>query len=371
METAARLKKCLLDRKVYRIGPDQFAFIIEEEKHLCVQEVEKGLTIFEKPFIIENEDYILSGAAGFTYVNAFNPNIADLISNTEFALAKAKRFPNSYIEYDSTLTRNTDKIRLVKDLKKAFVNQELEIYYQPQIDAITEKVCGAEALIRWNHPEKGIIPPFSFLEVAEEYDLLEEIDRLVVERTMNDIVEFSKMGINMPLSVNFSATTICSSRTIPFLINCLKNIPINPALLTVEITETSLMGDIEKSKTIIQQLSSMGINIAIDDFGTGYSSMGYLMRYPTTYLKIDREFITNINQIEALRIVTSNIIKLGHSLSMMVVAEGVETIEELNVLKNFGCDIIQGYFYSKPIPKNQFMKFIENNGFSSIKTTEI
>lgn len=369
METAARLKQAIPKSKVYRYGHDQFAVIVEDFKEEAIKDIQASLKIFEKPYVLESEEFNLTGSVGFFFIEKFDTNITEIISDTEFALSKAKKVKNSYYEYNESNNRTTDKVRLVKELKNALINNELEIHYQPQIDTITNKVCGAEALVRWRHPQKGLIPPFQFLGVAEEYDLLEEIDRFVLVRAIEDMIEFREKGKNVPISVNFSAKMICSSNTLSLVKNCLKQKQFPPDLLTIEITETSLMEDIEKSKQAIQELSSLGLNIAIDDFGTGYSSMGYLMRYPTNYLKIDREFITNIDQQPALEIMTGNIVKLGHSLSMMVIAEGVETLNELNILKSFNCDIIQGYYFSKPLPKKDFQIYIDNIGISDLKSS--
>jgi diguanylate cyclase (GGDEF)-like protein len=368
MEIAARLKQILNKYLLYRIGADQFAIIMEDTKDCCIEKINQALTLFQKPFNFDQEEFVLAGSAGFTYTDIFNKNVTDCISNAEFALDKAKKFSNTYIEYSDLNNRNTQKIRLVRDLKQALSNNQLEPYYQPQIDTITGKVCGAEALIRWRHPTRGLVPPMDFLTIAEEYDLLEDIDRLVLSKAISDISVFCEKELPLSISVNFSSKTICSPRTIPYILELLEVTSINPKLLTIEITETSLMEDIEKSKNIIHQLSQMGIQIAIDDFGTGYSSMGYLMRYPTNYLKIDKDFITNIEKNPALQILTRNMINLGHGLSMTVVAEGVETLQELNFLKKMGCDIIQGYYYSKPLPYTQFLSFVEQTGFSSLKS---
>lgn len=383
MEIAARLKQIIPKRVVYRLGADQFAIIFEDSKSACINDIRQIFTIFNDSFIFNGDEFKLTCAIGFNYIvkiatpNAnFTNNITtqkecDLINNTEFALARSKKLMNTYIEYDENLDKNTYKLQLVKDLKKAIVNKELEVFYQPQIDTLSGKVCGAEALIRWRHPEKGLVPPNEFLPAAEEYNLIEEIDMFGLLQAVSDIKAYSASNIPMSISVNFSAQTICSAKTVPVIKRYLEQSGIDPSLLVIEITETSLMEDLTRSKDIIQQISMLGVHIALDDFGTGYSSMGYLMRYPTNYLKIDKEFITDINSDEALKIVTGNLIKLGHSLSMTIVAEGVETQAELAVLQDFGCDVIQGFYYSKPLPRKDFGSFVNTKGFSSLKSSII
>lgn len=373
METAARLQGFInfnstnSHNTIYRYGPDQFAVIFNDSKEHCIHAIQGVLQLFNKPYNINKEEFYLTASIGFIYINNFNTKVTDIISNAEFVLQKAKKLNHSYVEYNENLLRNTQKMLLAKELKKALLNNELELYYQPQIDSINHKVCGAEALIRWNHPQRGFLPPIEFLAIAEEYQLLESIDRFVIRKVMEDILIFIERGIQLPISVNFSAKTICNPDTIRYLDECLKEYAIDPKLLLVEITETSLMEDVEKSKLVLKELSNRNIQLAIDDFGTGYSSMGYLVRYPTDYLKIDREFITEINTSNTLQIMTGNLIKLGHSLCMTVVAEGVETLEELNLLKEFNCDIIQGYLFSKPLSKKAFLDFVKNQGCSDLK----
>lgn len=368
METAARIKQILPKRKIYKIGADQFAVIIESDKATCISEIGALFTIFTTPFVFKNEEFNLTASIGFNYITNFTQKQADVISNTEFALLNSKKFSSNYCEYDDNSIRNTQTFQLVKDIKLAIANKQLEIFYQPQVDNLTHKVYGAEALVRWRHPTKGLIPPFNFLPIAEEYNLIEEIDRFVLIKAISDINTFSKNNLKLAISVNFSSKTVCNSDTVKLVQKYLHETKIDPSLLTIEITETSLMEDLVKSKDVILQLSQMGVKIAIDDFGTGYSSMGYLMRYPTDYLKIDREFIKNIDTEDALQIVTSNLIKLGHSLSMTVVAEGVETEAELNILKEYGCDVTQGFYFSKPLPCAEFLNYVQKMGFSPLKS---
>lgn len=373
METAARFKEFLnvnIDNTIhhiYRFGADQFAITIKNHKEHCLHTIQGILNLFKDPYKINKEEFTLTASIGFLYLTNFDCNTTDIISNAEFVLKKAKKLNHSYVEYNEKLLRNTTKMFLTKQLKQALQNNELELYYQPQIDSLNHKVCGAEALIRWNHPTQGFLPPGQFLAVAEEYNMIQDIDRFVIKKVMEDILLFLKQGISLPISINFSAKTICNLETIDFLDECITQYKIDPSLLLIEITETSLMEDLEKSQEVLKQLSSRNIQLAIDDFGTGYSSMGYLVRYPTNFLKIDREFITEIHNSNTLQIMTGNLIKLGHSLCMTVVAEGVETEEELNLLKEYNCDIIQGYFFSKPIAKTNFIDFVQKQGCSDVK----
>lgn len=369
MEVAARLKlNC--PHKIYRIGPNQFATLMTTTKDKALSELQTMLNSFKKPFNIQKEEFYITASAGFNFVSNFSVSISDAVANTEFALNKAKKIKNGYVEYDLSLNRNSSAMILAKDLKNAINTDQLHAYYQPQVDALNAKICGAEALIRWQHPTKGLVSPGEFLPIAIEYEMMQEIDRYMFIQVLKDMMGFMHNdNLRIPISINFSAATICNTDTIAFVDRCLKKTKVPPHLVVIEITETSLMDDLSKSQQVVQALSKMGIKIAIDDFGTGYSSMGYLVRYPTNFLKIDREFIKDIDKSETLETMTSNIIKLGKSLGITIVAEGVERREEYLVLKDNNCDIIQGYLFSKPVSKDIFVKFVRKVGFSDLKSS--
>lgn len=365
MEIASRLRNHFR-HKIYRIGPNQFAALIAGEKEQAFEQTQKMMSLFKKPFNIKKEEYYITVSCGFNYIQDFNISVSDVISDTEFVLEKARKIKNSCVEYTKEIKRNTLSMVLAKDLKNALNTPQLSNHYQPQVDTKTGKICGAEALIRWNHPTRGIIMPNDFLTIAQEHDIMPEIDRHVFINTLKDILELqTQHGIELPISINFSSATICNLDTINFVDRGLKKTKINPALITIEITETSIMDDLAKSQQVLQDLSNMGLKIAVDDFGTGYSSMGYLVRYPTDYLKIDREFIRDIHNSSPLKNMTSNIIKMGKSLGMKIIAEGVENKEEFAYLKDFDCDIIQGYLFSKPVPKDIFAQYIKKIGVVS------
>lgn len=362
MEIASRLKGNIKN-KVYRVGPNQFAILIPDSKSIALDITQKVINLFKKPFDFNKEEYYISVSAGFNYIDEYIIDISDVISNTEFVLAKAKKFKNSYLEYSKDTQRNNISMILARDLKNSLNTPQLVNYYQPQVDTKTGKICGAEALIRWNHYSRGVVMPSDFLYIAQEHDLMQEVDRHVFISTLRDIIDFkSKYGFQIPISLNFSTSTICNLDTITFVDRGFQKSKIDPSLITIEITENAIMDDISKSQKVLQELHKIGVNIAIDDFGTGYSSMCYLVRYPTDYIKIDKEFITDINNNVLLQKMTSNIIKLGKSLGMKVVAEGVETKEEFAILKEYECDIIQGYLFSKAVNKETFIQFSQKVG---------
>lgn len=297
----------------------------------------------------------------------FDESISEILSKAELTLKKAKKSLFLFEEYSENI-KNYKTFELSQELKKALDNRTLKIEYQPQIDMIEEKVYGVEELLRWEHETKGNISPGEFLKVAEDYNLMFEIDKYVLIETLNDMAVFRNNGILTPVSINLSSKSLCSEampNIIETLVNKL-NLPKN--LITIEITENSLMENIEISKKNIAAFKECGFKISLDDFGTGYSSMSYLMRYPTNILKIDREFIKNIDTDESSQIITTNIIKLGQSLGMFVVAEGVETKHEKETLKMLSCNAIQGFYYAKSMKKDDLILYINKIGVSNIKS---
>lgn len=245
-----------------------------------------------------------------------------------------------------------------KELRSAFQNEEFEVYLQPQIDIINNKICGAEALVRWNHPTKGLLSPDKFLHDLEELNYFEQLDSFIFQKIQNFIQTYS---LNIPISINLNGKNIANKDFQSMILQSdLKNIGF-------EITESNLI-DIHQSTDFFNQLQKLHSFISIDDFGTGYCSLEYLLHYSVDYLKIERKFISYIDQNAKNQKIVNNIIKLGHSLNCAIVAEGVEREEELNFLKENQCDIIQGYYYSKPLTIPLFLNYISQQGISSFKS---
>lgn len=372
MEAAARIKGTTVStNQVYRIGVDQFALIVPSDKETCMEEIKKVTSEFKKPFKIKGGEYILDVTVGFYYGKRVGETTGSMIKNVEAALEYAKRTKKSYCEFDINQIQSEGKMMLANDLKASIKSGNLKLYYQGQVDSVTGKVCGAEALIRWQHPERGLVSPANFLLIAEEHDLMKEIDRFVILTSFKDAAEFAKKGIHLPISINLSNQMICDEKSISYIEMLLKHLKVNPNMITIEITEGSLMSDVEVSKTVISHLKNIGFKIALDDFGTGYSSISYMVKYPTDYLKIDRSFITNIHQNKNLQTLVTNITKMAHSLGISVVAEGVETREESQMVKQIDCDVIQGYLFAKPESKEEFLKRIHHLENENINLNDI
>lgn len=367
MELAARLKTNLT-HNIYRVGPNQFAVAAITTREAALEVCTGLLATFAKPFKLHGKDYHVTASAGFKYIDNDEVTPSEHVSNVESALREAKRLKNGYVEYKIG-SDVANGLAIVTELKLALQEHQLEAFYQGQVDTITGKICGAEALVRWRHPERGLVAPMAFLPVVQEYGLNIELDRYMVTRVLNDMTDWiHARALPLNISINLSASSICSLQTVEFVRSELRRTGVAAANITIEITENAVMENVEISRSVIQGLSDMGIKIAIDDFGTGYSSMGYLLKYPTDILKIDKEFINGVSASSTLQHVASSMIRLGKSLNMLVVAEGVETKEDAQFLESQGCDILQGFYFSKPVSKDEFDGQMEKLGVSNAKS---
>ena len=237
----------------------------------------------------------------------------------------------------------------IAELKRAIRENQLVLHYQPQFEVSTGKLAGVEALVRWRHPELGLIFPDRFIALAEKFGCIGELTRWVIDKSVKQEQRWLKDGLSVKISVNISAVDITSLTLPEYLSELLTDNRLNPTLLTLEVTESELMGELVTSLDTLTRLRLKGIGLSIDDFGTGYSSLSQLHRVPFTELKIDRSFIVNITKDDEARAIVKTCIVLGHELNMQVVAEGVETEAQLELLRQLGCDIAQGYLYSKPV----------------------
>jgi diguanylate cyclase (GGDEF)-like protein len=370
MEVAARIKKnLLLNDRLYRLGGDQFLAITTGWKDNALESINKIKEAFNESFNWSNKEFLIDLNIAFSYVMAEDLG-EESLKKTEIALAYTKKQKINYAEYRPEMEEKIHDVFLSKEIKDGLKNNEFELFLQPQADILDNKICGAEILVRWKKPE-GYKAPFTFLPFAEETGLIAEIDKYIVAHAMQMIGSFNQQDINVPISINLSAQSISTHEIVTHFEQNMKKYGVAPEQVCIEITETSLMTDINTSKEVIGELRNLGIKIAIDDFGTGYSSMEYLVRYPSDYLKIDREFIKDMIKSDNHKTMVGNLIKLGHGLGIGIVAEGVENQEEWDILKNYNCDMVQGFFYAKPMPLADFMKEIEKRGISDMKSSLI
>ncbi|WP_394129305.1 EAL domain-containing protein [Shewanella maritima] len=368
IEASRRLQTCIgPDHILCRFGGDEFVVLIrnvtsiDQINHIAEQLIQQIAT----PFHIQGREFFISTSIGISLWPDDAQTPEALIQNADLAMYHAKEDGLSQFRYYSA-ERNAEALyhlRLEADLRKALEQNEFELYYQPQIDILNgDKVIGMEALIRWQHPKDGFIPPDVFIGVAESCGLIVDIDRWVIRQACTDGARWQAI-YNEPfhVSVNISAVHFRQPDFIKHLTAVISETGISPDNLAVEITEGVLMKELNVAKEHLAELKNMRIQVAIDDFGTGYSSLAYLSSFDVNVLKIDRSFLINIADNAVDQAITSSIIELARNLKLNVVAEGVETQEQLEQVFSRGCYVIQGYYFSKPLPVAELEQYLLKN----------
>ncbi|WP_436915196.1 EAL domain-containing protein [Acinetobacter gandensis] len=350
---------------VAHLNGDDFA-IVYEMSHIrpSVQEHCERLTkAFSLPFNIFGQDHVITLSIGVAFYPEHGRQLDYLNNCAEQALSEAKNLGGNTIRYYSN--ENTalleQGIFLERDLRKAIQNNELVVYYQPKINFRNKDIYGFEALVRWNHPEKGLIPPGLFIPLAEQTSLISDIGRIVLQKTAKQIRLWNNLGYNnICVSVNIVAQQIRRGQLLNDLDQAIDDNQIDGSSLELEITESSLIENSDSVRNLLDEIKKRKINISLDDFGTGYSSLSYLADFPIDILKIDRSFVSKIGENKQQAIVSA-MIAMGKAMGMTVVAEGIETEQQMQYLQDLDCDIAQGYLFSKPLPQEEATIFLENN----------
>ena len=310
---------------------------------------------------IANTDLFVTFSIGISNFPQDGDTPTILLRNADTAMYKAKELgKNQYQFYNQEMTELAiQRAEIEHDLRLALENGELIPYFQPKFNALTNKIIGMEALIRWEHPIKGLIPPNDFITIAEEIGLIIPIDKFMMQKSIQIVQEWQKEGLDTGvISLNLSIKQLEKEDCIDTLKNLLTSFSLIPEMLELEITENQIMNNPEISITILQEIRNLGIGISVDDFGTGYSSLSYLKRLPINKLKIDKSFIDDLPDDKDDVAITKAIIALAESLGLDLIAEGVETKEQLEFLVSKGCNIIQGYYYSKPLPAHAYRELL-------------
>ena len=337
-----------------RLGGDEFAVIMEtlkspEDAAILAQSI---VDIFKKPVIIEEYSFYLSCSIGISLYPTDGSSAKNLLKYADAAMYKAKENGrNGYAFYEEEMTQAAlKKVLIETELRKALSEEELVVYFQKQMNAKENRLIGMEALVRWEHPEVGLITPDTFLPVAQSSGLIVSIDRYVMKKAMEQVVAWYDQGLNPGiLALNISVEQLAKKDFVTFVKSLLKKSGCKAEWLEFEITESGLMKNPADSIKTLQKLSDLGIELAVDDFGTGYSSLSYLKKLPINRLKIDKSFVDELPDDEEDVAITKAVIALAQSLNLKVIAEGVETEAQKEFLVANGCVKIQGYFYAKPV----------------------
>lgn len=364
-EVSKRLTRFVLERDAYlaRIGGDGFSVILKgiSERAEVEAQVLQILNYMKEPYHVGEKEFVLTMSAGIAIAPADGTNEQTITKNVDMARFFAKaNGKDTYIFYDDSLDRAvTEKLKLQTEVRRAIEDKEFEVYFQPQVDLATGETLGFEALVRWNHPERGVIMPSEFIPAAEECGLIVPLGAFVLRESCEKLKKWQDEGCKQIVAVNLSARQFKDKDFMENVMKIIKETGINPKQLELEITETMALDDLDYAIATLQKIKQLGVSIALDDFGTGYSSLNYLKRLPVNQLKIDKSFMDNVLEDRSDRKIVETIIALAQALDLVVIAEGVENSEQADFLKSVSCDKAQGYLYSKPLREKDMREFLQ------------
>ncbi len=361
MEVGRRLKSNMrATDTVARLGGDEFAILLSSvDTSAALHLADKIAEIVETPVEIEGLRLDVGASLGVAMAPDHGDDIAMLLQRADIAMYEAKRTGSRSVLYDPKADHTSlQQLALAGQLRRA-MNEELVVYYQPKIDLATNTVCGFEALVRWLHPEHGLIPPDEFIPLAERSGLMKELTEVVLEQSLAQLHRWLTDGHHLHMAVNVSARGLHHTGLVDTVGRILTTNDVPAQRLVLEITETTIAADPEGARQVLQQLRARGVRISIDDFGTGYSSLAGLRLLPVNELKIDRQFVGDLDHPNGSAIVEYSV-QLGHMLGLTVVAEGAERAEDGALLKALGCDVAQGYWYARPMPADEATTWLQS-----------
>lgn len=368
VQFAARLKDMLRTSDIIaRLGGDEFAIIMQgfSDDKDCATVAQKINIETARPFMLDGDvEVSVSASIGIATFSQHAKDTGELVRNADAALYKSKEEGrNCFHYYSEEMDRDARRRLMLDNDLRAAVESEgnggFELYYQPLYDTKTRRVTGAEALIRWNHPKLGLVSPADFIPAAEKSNLIFPLGGWVIEEACRQCNIWRQSGIDIQVSVNISPKQFHDSKFIEKIKEALTSQGLPAQNLCIEITESTLIDNVDQCRAIIEQLRDMGVSISIDDFGTGYSSLAQLKNFFVNTLKVDKVFVDEITIKSVDRSIAEFIIRLGHTMDMKVVAEGVETQEQFNELQSLNCDMMQGYFFSRPVPAQEFLASLQ------------
>ena len=351
------------NEQVARLGGDEFTVVLTDigQPEDAAQVTKRILEAIAQPIQIGVQEIIVTASIGIALGPRDGYDVENLLKNADLAMYSVKdKGRNNYHFFDHTMNEAVlNKFALENDLRKAIEQNQLELYFQPKINPMTGAIVGAEVLLRWKHPHRGMIPPVTFIPVAEESGFIVELGVWVLNRACEINREWQSRGMPIvPLAINLSAANFRHPDLLSGIQKTLDDLNLHPNFLVIELTEGILMQDVAETIETLQALKDMGIYLSVDDFGTGYSSLNYLKRFPLDELKIDRSFVKDIISDPNDAAITAAIIGLAQNLKLSVVAEGVETTEQADFLLRRGCNTMQGFLFAKPMPQKEFEELL-------------
>ncbi|MFN9488957.1 MAG: putative bifunctional diguanylate cyclase/phosphodiesterase [Betaproteobacteria bacterium] len=363
-EVTARLRQCLGETDIIsRFGGDEFAAMIRDigDEDAARTAATRVLAAVDKPYRINGDEYHLSASIGISTFPGDSADATALLRNAELAMYRAKDQGKNNFQFHSPQmnARSFEYVVLERFLRRAIEQDEFLIHYQPQVEVGSGRLTGAEALLRWNHPGMGMMQPDKFIPLAEETGLIVPIGRIVMMRACIAARRWQDFGLaGFRVAVNLSPRQFVQSELVADVRHILEDTGLSPESLELEITESMVMENPDRAAAILHELRAVGVKLAIDDFGTGYSSLGYLKRFPVDTIKIDRSFIKDVPADADDVAITHAVIAMGRSLRLSTVAEGVETAAQAEFLATHGCDLMQGYLISRPLPLDDMDTFL-------------
>lgn len=370
-DMATRLLGCVDDDDtVARMGGDEFTLLLQPRANRqialnrAIHVAEQILASLVKPFVLEGREFFVTASIGIALSPQDGNELSQLMKNADTAMYHAKeRGKNNFQFYQADMNATAlERLELESDLRHALEQNEFVLYYQPQFSGDGKRLTGTEALLRWRHPRRGLVPPGDFIPVLEELGLVVDVGDWVISEACRQLKNWHQTKVRVPkVSVNISARQFSDGQLGTRIATILKETGLPPACLELELTESILMREVCEAMQILDGLKNLGLSIAVDDFGTGYSSLNYLKQFPIDVLKIDRTFVDGLPSGEQDAQIARAIIAMAHSLNLAVIAEGVETQEQLDFLREHGCDEVQGYLFGRPMPANKFAAQFSND----------
>jgi diguanylate cyclase (GGDEF)-like protein len=360
-----RLRLVLRDGDtVARLGGDEFVLILNDQTHddVIFRAMQRINAKLNEPFVIDGKELYVTCSAGISLCPQDGTDVETLLKNADAAMYRAKEHGrNNFQFYTSEMNSMVnERLALENSLRRALERKEFVLHYQSKVDVNTGAIVGAEALLRWNHPERGLMLPDLFVPLAEETGLIVHIGEWVLREACTQNQAWRKEGLPpITVSVNVSARQFRQNILVNSVSRILAETGLDPLSLEMELTESMIMHNADAVVATLRQLTALGVQLSVDDFGTGYSSLSYLKNLPIDTLKIDQSFVRDIVAgAPDHRVLARAIISIGHSLDLKVVAEGVETEAQLEYLRKHGCDEVQGYYFSRPVPPEEFRKLL-------------
>ncbi|MBE0497571.1 MAG: bifunctional diguanylate cyclase/phosphodiesterase, partial [Campylobacterales bacterium] len=357
-----RLKKYIRQTDTLsRQGGDEFLMMLTDvcdvdDVSIMAQEL---LDEFKKPFQLDTHSISSSLSIGIALYPDDGQHFDGLLQRADTAMYKAKEAGrNTYCFFTEAMKQEIfEHLHIQNDLKQALVHKQFVLHYQPQIDLETNTISGAEALLRWNHPKNGLVPPMKFIPIAEFTGLILEIGEWVIYEACHQAASWHDQGVNITVAVNISAVQFKRGNLEQVIKKALESSGLNPQYLELELTESILIYDTENVLHAIRRLKSLGVKLSIDDFGTGYSSLSYLKRFAVDKLKIDQSFVRDILKDQEDNVIVKAIIQMAKNLGLKTIAEGVEDQDVVSLVRHYGCDEVQGFYFAKPMPHDEFLAY--------------